>query len=124
MSTSSLPGLSNITAGLTAVIVGYSSAVVLVIKAAQASGADAGMIVSWLLMLGLGMGITCIGFSWFYKVPVVTAWSTPGAAFLIGAAGGFSLAEVIGAFVIAALLALICVDRSESGRALEHVLHK
>lgn len=107
MSTSSLPGLSHITAGLTAVIVGYSSAVVLVIKAAQASGADAGMIVSWLLMLGLGMGITCIGFSWFYKVPVVTAWSTPGAAFLIGAAGGFSLAEVIGAFVIAALLALI-----------------
>lgn len=101
------PQLSHIAAGLTAIVVGYSSAVVIVIEAAKASGATQPMIISWLLMLGLGMGVTCIVYSWLYKVPVVTAWSTPGAAFLIGAVNGYSLNEIIGSFVTAAVLALV-----------------
>ena len=39
-------------------------------------------------------------------MPVVTAWSTPGAAFLIGNVGDYTLAESIGAFVVCALLSL------------------
>ncbi|MBU2977628.1 benzoate/H(+) symporter BenE family transporter [Alteromonas sp. C1M14] len=99
--------ISHISAGFTAVLVGYSSAVILVIEAAKAAGATPDMVSSWLLVLGIGMGISCIGYSWHYKVPVVTAWSTPGAAFLIGTAGDFSLPEVIGAFIISSLLALL-----------------
>ena len=121
MSSKSLPQLSHVAAGLTAVVVGYSSAVVLVIEAAKASGATPAMIVSWLLVLGLGMGITCIGFSWLYKVPVVTAWSTPGAAFLIGAVGGFSLPEIIGAFVTAAALALIAARSKALTSQIERI---
>ena len=34
----------------------------------------------WLFALGLGMGLTCIGLSLRYKAPILTAWSTPGAA--------------------------------------------
>lgn len=121
MSSKTLPQLSHIAAGLTAVVVGYSSAVVLVIEAAKASGATPAMIVSWLLVLGLGMGITCIAFSWLYRVPVVTAWSTPGAAFLIGAVGGFSLPEIIGAFVTAAALALIAARSKALTRQIERI---
>ena len=107
MKISGRPQLSHIAAGLTAIVVGYSSAVVIVIEAAKAAGASQAMIISWLLMLGLGMGVTCIVYSWLYKVPVVTAWSTPGAAFLIGAVNGYSLNEIIGSFVTAAVLALV-----------------
>ena len=119
MSSKYLPQLSHVAAGLTAVVVGYSSAVVLVIEAAKAAGATPTMIVSWLLVLGIGMGIICIGFSWLYKVPVVTAWSTPGAAFLIGAVGGFSLEEIIGAFITSALLALLAARSRALTRQIE-----
>jgi benzoate membrane transport protein len=54
--------------------------------------------------LGLGMGITCIALSLRYRVPVVTAWSTPGAAMLISSAAGLPLSDAIGAFLLSALL--------------------
>ncbi|WP_333973546.1 benzoate/H(+) symporter BenE family transporter, partial [Alteromonas mediterranea] len=65
------------------------------------------MVISWLFALGLGMGITCILFSWLSKLPVVTAWSTPGAAFLLTSIGNYRLSEAIGAFVICAMLSLV-----------------
>ena len=99
--------LSHISAGLTAVTVGYSSSVVIIIDVARKAGASDDMVISWLFALGLGMGITCILFSWLSKLPVVTAWSTPGAAFLLTSIGDYSLSEAIGAFVICAMLSLI-----------------
>ncbi|MEC8376216.1 MAG: benzoate/H(+) symporter BenE family transporter, partial [Pseudomonadota bacterium] len=102
--------LSHISAGLTAVTVGYSSAVVIVIDLARSAGATEPMVVSWLLALGIGMGATCIVFSWLTKLPVVTAWSTPGAAFLLTSVGDYSLQESIGAFVTCALLSLVAAQ--------------
>ncbi len=99
--------LSHISAGLTAVTVGYSSSVVIIIDVARKAGASDDMVVSWLLALGLGMGITCILFSWLSKLPVVTAWSTPGAAFLLTSIGDYRLSEAIGAFILCALVSLV-----------------
>ncbi|MED6325309.1 MAG: benzoate/H(+) symporter BenE family transporter [Pseudomonadota bacterium] len=99
--------LSHISAGLTAVTVGYSSSVVIIIDVARKAGASDDIVVSWLLALGLGMGITCILFSWLSKLPVVTAWSTPGAAFLLTSIGDYRLSEAIGAFILCALLSLV-----------------
>lgn len=98
---------SHISAGLTAVTVGYSSAIIIVIDLARRAGATDEMVVSWLLALGLGMGFTCIVFSWLTKMPVVTAWSTPGAAFLLTTVDAYTLPEAIGAFVLCALFSLI-----------------
>ncbi|MEC9023325.1 MAG: benzoate/H(+) symporter BenE family transporter [Pseudomonadota bacterium] len=99
--------LSHISAGLTAVTVGYSSSVVIIIDVARKAGASDNMVISWLFALGLGMGITCILFSWLSKLPVVTAWSTPGAAFLLTSIGDYRLSEAIGAFILCALLSLV-----------------
>ncbi|APD93065.1 benzoate transporter [Alteromonas mediterranea] len=99
--------LSHVSAGLTAVTVGYSSSVVIIIDVARKAGASDDMVISWLFALGLGMGITCILFSWLSKLPVVTAWSTPGAAFLLTSIGNYRLSEAIGAFVICAMLSLV-----------------
>ncbi|NMH59297.1 benzoate/H(+) symporter BenE family transporter [Alteromonas ponticola] len=98
--------ISHISAGLTAVVVGYSSAVVIVIEAATAAGASASQVISWLCILGLGMGVSCIGLSLYHRMPVVSAWSTPGAAFLILAVPGYSLPEVTGAFISSALISI------------------
>ncbi len=96
--------VSAVAAGFVTVLVGFASSAVLVIQAAQGLGASDAEIASWLWALGLGMGATCIGLSLRYRVPVVTAWSTPGAAMLITGAAGVSMPEAVGAFLVSALL--------------------
>lgn len=96
--------LSALAAGFVTVLVGFASSAVIVFQAAQAVGANQAQITSWILALGLGMGLTCIGLSLRYGVPVVTAWSTPAAAMLAGTSTGLPLSDAIGAFVISAVL--------------------
>lgn len=99
-----LPALS---AGFVTVLVGYTSSAAIIFEAARSAGASQAMIASWLMALGIAMGITCIGLSLRYKVPVVTAWSTPGAALLITSLSGVSMPEAIGAFVFSAALIVL-----------------
>ncbi len=99
--------LSAIVAGFVTVLVGFTSSGAIVFQAAQSLGATADEISSWMWALGLGMAITCIALSWSYRIPVVTAWSTPGAAMLITSAAGLPLSDAIGAFVLAAVLSAV-----------------
>lgn len=98
--------LPAVVAGFVAVLVGFTSSVAIVFAAAQALGTSAAQTASWMWALGLGMGLTSLGLSLWYRQPVLTAWSTPGAA-LIAATQGFGLAEATGAFVACALLIMV-----------------
>ncbi|CAN7276597.1 benzoate/H(+) symporter BenE family transporter [Pseudoxanthomonas sp. LjRoot168] len=100
--------LSAIAAGFVTVLVGFASSAVIVFQAAQSLGASPEEISSWMWALGLGMGLTCIGLSLRYRMPVVTAWSTPGAAMLISSVAGLPLSDAIGAFLLSALLIAVC----------------
>ncbi len=103
--------LSTAVAGFVAVLVGFTSSVAIVFQAAQALGATPAQTSSWMWALGLGMGITSLGLSLWSRQPVLTAWSTPGAALLAGTAG-LSMPEAIGAFIVCAVLvALFGVTR-------------
>ncbi|UCA11233.1 benzoate/H(+) symporter BenE family transporter [Aeromonas enteropelogenes] len=113
--------LPHIVAGFIAVMVGYTSSVILIIQAATATGADAAQVASWLWTLGIGMGISCIGLSLYYRIPVLTAWSTPGAALLITSLGDFTLAEAIGAFIISSLLITLCGISGWFDRLMRHI---
>ncbi len=93
-----------IAAGFAAVLIGYSSSAVIVFQAASAAGASAAQAGSWMMALGLGMGATTIGLSLRYRMPIITAWSTPGGALLATSLDGVALADAIGAFVFSALL--------------------
>ncbi|HEX5687767.1 MAG TPA: benzoate/H(+) symporter BenE family transporter [Ideonella sp.] len=95
--------LSAVVAGFVAVLVGFTSSVAIVFAAAQALGANSAETASWIWALGLGMGLTSLGLSLYYRLPVLTAWSTPGAA-LIAASHGLSLPEATGAFIACAVL--------------------
>jgi len=100
--------LSAVVAGFVTVLVGFASAAAIVFQAASAVGASAAQVGSWMLVLGLGMGLTGIVLSLRYRVPVVIAWSTPGAALLVTSAAGLSIEEASGAFLLsAALITLI-----------------
>ena len=93
-----------IVAGFVTVLVGFTSSAVIVFEAARALGANDAQIASWMWALGIGMGLTCIVPSLRWRVPVVTAWSTPGAAMLITGAAGVPLEQAIGAFIVSAVL--------------------
>ena len=98
--------LPAVTAGFVAVLVGFTSSVAIVFQAATALGATPEQISSWMWALGLGMGLCSALPSLVLKKPVMVAWSTPGAAVLAtaAAAGGFTLAQATGAFIVCALL--------------------
>jgi benzoate membrane transport protein len=105
--------LSSVVAGFVAVLVGYTSSVVIIFQAAQGLGASAEQLTSWMWALGIGMGLSSAGLSLWYRQPVLTAWSTPGAALLVSAGAGVSLDEGIGAFVVCAgLITLAGVTRA------------
>jgi benzoate membrane transport protein len=97
---------SAFTAGFVAVLVGFTSSVAIVFQAAQAFGATPEQIASWMWALGIGMGLCTLVPSLWLKKPVMVAWSTPGAAVLAsaGLAGGFSMAQAVGAFMLCAVL--------------------
>lgn len=100
--------LSAAIAGFVTVLVGFTSSAVIIFQAAQALNASPAEIASWMWALGLGMGITSIALSLRYRVPIATAWSTPGAAMLITTAAGVPMAEAVGAFLVSALLITLC----------------
>lgn len=100
-------GWSVWTAGFVAVLVGFASSVAIVFQAGAAAGATPAQLASWISILGLMMGVSCIGFSWYYRVPVLTAWSTPGAALLATGLQGYSMAEAVGVFMFSGTLMLL-----------------
>ena len=97
--------LSAVVAGFIAVLVGLTSSIAIVFQAAQALGASTAQTTSWICAIGIAMAVTSIGLSLFFRQPVLTAWSTPGAA-LIAATHGIALPAATGAFVVAAALML------------------
>lgn len=113
--------LSAVIAGFVTVLVGFTSSAVIVFQAANTLGAGPAEIASWMWALGLGMGVTCIGLSLRYKVPVVTAWSTPGAAMLITGAAGVSLGEATFAFLASAALIVVAGFSGWFERAMNRI---
>lgn len=112
---------SAVLAGFVAVMVGYTSSAAIIFQAAEAAGASAAQIGGWLTMLGLGMGVTSIGLSLRYRTPVVTAWSTPGAALLVTSLPGTSINDAIGVFIFATGLILLCGVTGLFARLMQYI---
>jgi benzoate membrane transport protein len=112
---------SAVVAGFVTVLVGFASAAAIVFQAAGAVGATAGQVSSWMLALGVGMGLTCILLSLRYRAPIVTAWSTPGAALLVTSAAGLSIEEATGAFLVSAALITTVGFSGWSERAMDRI---
>jgi benzoate membrane transport protein len=89
-----------------AAIVGFGGTLAIIIAAAAAVGATQLQTASWVTAICLAMAVETAWLSWRTKMPVITAWSTPGAA-LIAASTGFSMGEAVGAFLVTGVLLVI-----------------
>ncbi|MCX2689183.1 benzoate/H(+) symporter BenE family transporter [Pseudomonas sp. DCB_AW] len=89
-------------AGLVSVIVNYGGTFILVFQAAKVAGLSPELTSSWVWAVSIGVGITGLVLSWYSREPLITAWSTPAAAFLVTALASVPYAEAIGAYLLSA----------------------
>jgi benzoate membrane transport protein len=99
--------LGILTAGLVTVLVGFSSSYPIVVQAGASMGLTPSQLATMTAALSLGMGLTCLLPSIWLKIPVVIAWSTPGAALLVISLQGVPLPQTIGAFIVCGVLLTI-----------------
>ena len=104
MSTDRIGWFSLVSSAFTAVVVGFASTILLIMEAARAVGASTGQQASWAAALCFGMAASSFLLSWRYRMPIITAWSTPGAALIATSAAGVSYGNALGAFLVAGVL--------------------
>ena len=109
------------TAALVATIAGVGGTLPVVLAAAQAVGATPEQASSWVSGLGLATAISALALSVRYRMPIITAWSTPGAALIASTSGVPSFAAAVGAFVLAAVLILLTAAIRPLGRLIERI---
>jgi len=80
--------LGLVSSAASAVIVGFASTILLIVEAARAVGASPAQQASWTASLCFGMAIMSLILSWRYRMPIITAWSTLGAALIATSASG------------------------------------
>ncbi|MDR0216603.1 MAG: benzoate/H(+) symporter BenE family transporter [Comamonas sp.] len=92
-----------VVAGLISVIVNYGGTFILVFQAAKVAGLSPELTASWVWSISIGVGVTGLLLSWVTREPIITAWSTPAAAFLVTALATTPYAEAVGAYLVSAL---------------------
>jgi len=121
MSSVRLPPPASFSAAAVATVVGFGGTVALIVQAGQAMGASPGQIISMVTALCLGIGLPGAVLSWRLKMPVVLAWSTPGAALLAASTLGLGWSTAVGAFVIAGLMMVLTGLIPALGRLAERI---
>ncbi|WP_371480432.1 benzoate/H(+) symporter BenE family transporter [Kitasatospora sp. NBC_00315] len=114
----SLPALL---AGLICIVVSFSGPLVVVLAAAAAGRLDPAHTASWIWAVAVGSGLTCLLLSWWTRTPVITAWSTPGAALLVTSLGAYPYREAVGAFLVSALAVTLLGVTGLFGRLIRAV---
>lgn len=95
-------------AGVMLALVGFASSFAVVLAGLQAVGASSAQAASGLLALCVAQALGVLWLTWRHRLPLVLAWSTPGAALLVSSGavdGGWSAA--VGAFVVCGGLILL-----------------
>lgn len=122
MRTFSLP-LPTVLSGFVAVLVGYASSAAIIWQAAMAAGATTGQIAGWMTALGIAMGVSTLALTLWYRAPILTAWSTPGAALLVTGLQGLTIQEAIGVFIVANALIVLCGVTGLFARLMQVIPH-
>lgn len=99
---------SIVVSAFVAALVGFAGTLALVLAAAAAVGASPAQASSWVCALCLAVAGTSAWLSVRHRMPIITAWSTPGSALIAGFGSGVGMEAATGAFVVAALLVIAC----------------
>nr|MBW0150265.1 benzoate/H(+) symporter BenE family transporter [Phenylobacterium sp.] len=115
-----LPPPPSWSAALIAAFVGFGGTIALVVQALRTMGATVDQTGSAVTALCLGIAIAGAALSVRYRMPVVLAWSTPGAA-LLAAAGGLPWSAAVAVFAAAAVMMVVVGATPALGRLIERI---
>ncbi|MDP2128895.1 MAG: benzoate/H(+) symporter BenE family transporter [Pseudohongiella sp.] len=101
------PPVTAWSSALIAALVGFGGTVALVVQAMRTLGASVEQTGSAVTALCLGIAITGAALSLKLRMPVVLAWSTPGAALLAATTPGLSWETAVGVFIASGLMMTI-----------------
>ncbi|HTE38164.1 MAG TPA: benzoate/H(+) symporter BenE family transporter [Reyranella sp.] len=113
--------VSAASAALVATVAGVGGTLPVVLAAAQAVGATSEQASSWVSGLGLATAVSALILSVRYRMPIITAWSTPGAALIASSSAVPSFRAAVGAFVLAAVLILLTAAIRPLARLIERI---
>jgi benzoate membrane transport protein len=102
-----LPPAQAWSSALIAALVGFGGAAVLVVQTMRMLGASVEQTASAVTALCLAVAIAGAAMSFKWRMPIVMAWSTPGAALLATSTGGLSWSVAIGVFLSADLMMVL-----------------
>ena len=118
MKTGVLPAASS---ALVATVAGVGGTLPVVLAAAQAVGATPPQASSWVSGLAIAIAVSALILSLRYRMPIITAWSTPGAALIASTSGVPGFRAAVGAFVLAAVLILLTAAIRPLARLIERI---
>lgn len=98
---------SAIIAGMIAVTVSYAGPLLIVFQAAQAAHLSDAVVSSWIWAISFSSGVIGLFLSAWLKIPVIAAWSTPGAVLLVSGWANYAYSDAIGAFILSAVIATL-----------------
>jgi benzoate membrane transport protein len=110
-----------VSATFTAVVVGFASTILVVMEASRSVGASPAEQASWAAALCFGMAATSFILSVRYRMPMITAWSTPGAVLIATTGSSLTYANALGAFVVAGLLMMVAGLIKPLEKAIEKI---
>lgn len=96
-----------VTTGFVAAVFGCTGPALVTINASAAAGYTTEQTVSWLFGIYVLGGLISIIMALYYKMPIVGAYSIPGASMLAVSLVGFSFNEAGGAFIMAGVIVLL-----------------
>jgi benzoate membrane transport protein len=112
---------STIAAGIVAALAGFGGSIAVVLAAAAAVGATPAETTSWVTALCAAMAATTAILTVSSRIPITTAWSTPGAAVIAATAGTISFPAATGAFLVAGVLVVLTALIRPLGQLVERI---
>ncbi|KKW90476.1 benzoate/H(+) symporter BenE family transporter [Sphingobium chungbukense] len=117
----SLPPFHAWSSAIIAALIGFGASIALVVQAMRTLGASVEQTGSAVTAICLGIAIVGAALSIRLRMPIVLAWSTPGAALLAATSSGQHWSVAIGAFLVSGLL-MVCLGTVPAlGRMAERI---
>lgn len=108
-------------AGVIALVATYSGPVLIVVQAAQAGHLSHSLLSTWIWAVSIGAGLLGLWLSVRHRMPVIGAWSTPGVALLLTALARYPFSDVIGCYLVVAVIIAILGLSGLFGRLIQHL---
>ena len=95
-----------IAAGFIAVLISLAGPLLIYLQSAASMGVSAADFSSWIMAICAAAGVASVALSLALRAPVLVAWSAPGCVLLGTVGPALSMPEVVGAYLVTALLIL------------------